>query len=137
MGIYRGVLIAQGGMPLTLPKFCMLMTYCERRETAVNRKGNMVFRVHLPGDATDEPTATIEIPFEQARNNELSQGSPVPSDDPDIEHLVRIDIPLVLSPFIVQKPGMLKIRATIGDEIIKIGALRIEHQPLAEAPNPT
>jgi hypothetical protein len=128
MGIYRGHLIAKGPLPITLPKLCMIMTYCESRETALRRSGNIIFNIFLPGDAEDVPSVALDFPFEEARNNALAQALPDQSD-PDIESLVRIDVPCVVAPFVIQRAGILKIRAKFDNDVIKIGALRIDHVP--------
>ncbi len=126
MGIYRGTMIINVALPVALPKLCIMATYCEARETALKRTGNMHMRVFLPENDENNPAIDVAVPLDQARDQPQ-----VDYQDPDIMPLMRVDIPLVLQPFLITAPGIIKVRCFIQDEVTRIGALRIDiHSPL-------
>src|SRR5271169_3055754 len=65
IGVYNGFMFIHGSLPVTLPKFCLSITFLQRREIL---EANIGLRIFLPGE-TDDDTASVQAEFQ-----ELSHG---------------------------------------------------------------
>lgn len=116
MGIYRGQLIINAPLPVTLPKFAFVIHYSERPGESTEP---VTIHIYMPGDAEDAPTATTELPIEDARSK-----APEP-DTPDSDPLLSVIWYLVLAPFELKSEGRIRVRAYRGDLEIRLGTLKI------------
>jgi hypothetical protein len=104
VGAYGGRLLVHGDFPVRLPKFALGITYIQRRASFIQPSKFLVF---LPGDSDDQP--------EDVTNSANS--------------ILAINSMIVLSPFEMKQPGHIKVRATRGDALVRLGALLIERAP--------
>jgi hypothetical protein len=82
----------------------------------------------MPGDGD---TASIEADYTDE----------VPADAFDLRHdikeneaIVTLGAQLLFSPFLIKEPGLIKVRVTRGDDLVRLGA--IEVKPAAGAGPP-
>lgn len=121
IGIYTGVLfINVAAYPVMLPKFCFAITYSEPVEL---RTEKMTVNIYLPGDSEDgKPSLAQEMSVQ-------SPGDLVALTDPMIppteRHLFIIRHEIISTPLILKADGFIKVRAKVGDGIVKIGSLRV------------
>jgi hypothetical protein len=116
VGIYSADMIFKVPLPVIVPKLGIVISYFERRGESVDP---IRLEVYLPGDEDGKPSITTDIPHDNFRN--------IPeSNDPDAED-VRINaiFHMVLSPVNIIKKGRIRVRAVRGEDIIKLGSLRI------------
>lgn len=116
VGIYAADMIFNVPLPVIVPKLGIVINYFERRGESVDP---IRLEIYLPGDEVGKPTITSDIPREHFRN--------IPElNDPDAED-VRISavFNMVLSPVNILKKGRIRVRAVRGEDIIKLGSLRI------------
>jgi hypothetical protein len=120
IGVYTGLLLTYAPFPVTLPKFCIAVTYMQSPKDEVrplkikllmDREGQES-AVLLEGDIPSEPIAQLGPP------------DPLFSDPVRSAHMN-----IVLSPFTIEQECSLKVRVYYGDEEIKLGALAIRSQP--------
>jgi hypothetical protein len=123
MGIYDGQMSILTGIPVTLPKFCFLIQYVEPREIAKTRKGDMVIQIYFPWDDTNTSAIVYPVPFES-----IVQNLPPQKLGGYITPVFTVKVPIMLAGFEIKQPGLIKVRATLDGEIIKLGALEIIDQ---------
>jgi hypothetical protein len=139
MGVYFGVMYVRK-FPITLPKFCLAVTFYEPKELTERREVPVVVKIYFP-NAGDEPSIVGELgpPGKEALG--LLPPSELPAE-PDVPQLTIAHSIFMHSPFSVQEPGRIRVRCQYPDgTAIKAGSLRIEHQPqsisdLATSPEP-
>jgi hypothetical protein len=125
VGTYKRSLRIHGEFPFSLPKFGLGITYIQRSTAFI--KPNK-FLVYMPGDGD---TASIEADYTDE----------VPADAFDLRHdikeneaIVTLGAQLLFSPFLIKEPGLIKVRVTRGDDLVRLGA--IEVKPAAGAGPP-
>jgi len=119
IGVYENQMFLHGEFPFTLPKFAIAVRYLERAEAMTEEA---VVRVFAPGEKEDDALILEGVlPAQEARN------APVPPDwDPNETRYLGFGANIILAPFVIQRTGTIRVRVFCGEEIIKIGALRIE-----------
>jgi hypothetical protein len=119
VGCYGGDLILPNGFPSVLPKLCLFIQI--RMPIETDSSSQLVIRVFAPGDP-DKPL------FEQVAPP-LPNATAMPPDtgdgDPDIQKVIGMSYPIIISPFPVQRAGNVKVRVMLGGKTIKVGALKI------------
>jgi hypothetical protein len=130
MGIYDGQMSVLTGIPVTLPKFCFLIHYVEPMEIAKARKGDMEIQIYFPWDDANSPAIVYPVPFESTVKN-----LPRQQLDDDITPVFVVKLPVMLAGFEIKQPGLIRVRATLDGEIIKLGALEIIDQRVPSAEN--
>jgi hypothetical protein len=127
IGAYPGVMIVHVPFPATLPTFAMGVTLLQRRRIFVPR---LSLRIFLPGDADEAPSIQGEMgevveesvaAETSAQVNALHPDTQVSEEDSYVTMLAN----LKFAPLVIKQPGVLKIRAVIGDNMICLGAKRI------------
>jgi hypothetical protein len=122
VGAYGGRLLVHGDFPVRLPKFALGITYIQRRASFIQPSKFLVF---LPGDSDDQPSIESEtIPDAVER-----YGAPAEDVTNSANSILAINSMIVLSPFEMKQPGHIKVRATRGDALVRLGALLIERAP--------
>lgn len=119
VGVYDGVMIVHGDFPFLLPKFGMAIRYMEQR--GIFTAEPVTLRVFVPGDADDSPSFVAMLPAEEARKTVQMH----PNADPNALRYLLIGSNIVLSPFVIARPGEIKVRAECGSEIVKLGSLLV------------
>jgi hypothetical protein len=124
IGIYTSGMKVHGTFPFVLPKFALWINYFE----APGRTEDGKLNVFLPGD---EETASIEadVPLNEMRANADLTKTP---DDPDIKIRVRLQMPMIFSPLVLKSIGRIRVRLTVGETIVRMGALKIEQGQIPE-----
>lgn len=113
IGVYQGELIVLQPPPIILPTFNIIVTYLERPREE-NRP--VVLKVFIPG--AENPIVDAAVPIDAARA--------MPNNAPDGEDfLVSIRMPMRFSPLVIEAEGLIKVRAYIGDDEIRLGTLRV------------
>lgn len=124
MGLYQDDMIFHGEarFPFLIPKFVIFILYYELRdaiEADINFKVTHGLENNLVAEAAilrkDLPVIQID------RNNRESE------DPEDAARIFHARIPIILTPFPVEKPGRLRVRAHYSDgKILKLGSISIK-----------
>jgi hypothetical protein len=134
IGVYSGTMIVHVPFPFKLPTFAMSVILFQRKKVFIPRVG---LRVFLPGDAEDVASITVEagetvegaiIAATSAETDALHPDSHVPDED----RYVSMQSNMRFVQFEIKQPGLIKVRAVIGDDLIRIGGLRISPPPQAQ-----
>jgi len=127
MGSYAGTMILNSPFPATLPMLAMCITIAQRKRIFVP---SFELRIFLPGDPD-------EIPSIQAQAGENAHGAIVAAAaaetdalHPDSQGLIEdgyiaLNNHLRLGQLVIKQPGVLKVRALVGDNMVRLGGLLI------------
>ena len=103
--------------PAMLPQICCVISYREAPEAT----GKVAIRVIH--EINDDETVMAEILYD------IPEGSKPPAEM-EGPFIMRTGSFLVqISPFAIEGPGLLKVRAFRDDDEIRLGALKISHAP--------
>jgi hypothetical protein len=122
------MILQQQPLPVLLPKLGILIQV----RFPLERRAAGKILIYAPGA---DPMPLIEWPEEEnyvrddARKKETEQ-------DQDLTPQRVALFPCVLSPFVIQKDGHLKIRMIYGSETIRLGALRVVLQDQSSVATP-
>lgn len=118
MGLYSGVAVFDAEFPVTIPKLCIAINFVLGLEDE-----RRAVKIKVLSANADEESLIIdgELPVE-AIENEM----PPPGVDAKRLHAV---VHIVLSPFVIEKPGLIKVRAYYGDDEYKLGSLEVARTP--------
>lgn len=118
MGLYQSDFLFRGELPFVVAKFVILVMYYE---TVGATEGDIQFKIHLPGDEADKPS--LEFPIPRA-TMPLLLAQLESEEDTDRIHHIRI--PVVLSPLVIAREGLIKVRAHYEDgSILRLGRLQV------------
>jgi len=127
VGCYSGKMFIHSGFPVVFPKFCLAISYWQERGKVVRPIRVWVF---MPGDPEDTPSIEFGIP-DQSVEDILAD---LESDAVEIEKraerafaAVRTQIALVN--LNITQPGSIRVRAVRGEQLIRLGNLRVEAAP--------
>jgi hypothetical protein len=129
IGVYPAAMRVHGGaFPLVLPKLGIGITYSQRPEKFLKP---IKFVMFLPGDADDKPSVESELP-EEAVKDAVANAEKLKSMAIDSKNLfATIHANFNFAHLPIAKPGILKVRAVRGDQMIRLGSLLIEAEPAA------
>jgi hypothetical protein len=117
MGIYQSDMILLTPPPFTLQKFCIFVKYCELFGAVTDE---LSLKVYMPGDQKDNPT--VNMPVIRAQLDP----SQAPAElEEDQQRILVIVTPLIFSPIVIAKEGLIKVRMSAGDSITRLGSLRL------------
>ncbi len=116
MGVYTGKLILNAPLPVSLPKFCLVVYYFERPDESTEPVN---LHVYMPGDAENAPTYNKEMPIDDVRSQTLEPETP--GSDP----LVNLIAHLTITPFALTSEGRIRVRAYRGDLEVRLGTLTV------------
>lgn len=120
VGMYGENLIVPA-FPVTLPTFCAIITVC----TPLNQPfQQLAVRLNLD----DEMIAEIVVPEDALAQVSEDRVGEKPGESEDAARVWKSRMMLNLSPLVIEKPGLLRVRIESESEIIPGGALRIEMQ---------
>jgi hypothetical protein len=128
IGCYHGIMYVNADFPFLIAKFGLAITYMEKMGAY---DGDVRLRIYFPGDEDDKPSFEGLMPIQDARNAPLN-----PNPDPSETIYRSIGTNFILSPLVVAKEGLIKVRAYCGDNVVKLGALRVVkgvHAPVESA----
>jgi hypothetical protein len=131
IGVYSGPMIVHVPFPVTLPTFAMSIALLQRRSGFVP---NLGLRIFLPGDADD-------IPSVQAEMSEVTEGSVASATSAVVDALhpdaqvreedtyITMLAHMKFTQFVIKQPGVVKVRALVRDDMIRLGEMRISSPP--------
>jgi len=121
IGVYQSrSMFIHGTFPVTIPKFGFAVHYAQKKEIFVQPNA---LRIYLPGDDPEKPS--IEAEFPRVEDALKSQARSSETSTPFIVAMARF----VVAPLVINQPGTIKVRAVQGDEMIRLGALRVIQAP--------
>jgi hypothetical protein len=116
VGAYGADIVFGIPLPVTVAKFAMVIKYFELLNESIDP---VKIEVYVPGDEDGKPSTSIDLPVEEIRNMPLPKGT-------DIEDArIGASFNIILSPFTILKEGYIKVQAVRGNDIIKLGRLRV------------
>jgi hypothetical protein len=120
VGAYQGVLYVHQNFPTSLAKLVLAITYSERLNLSPKP---VSIRVSLPGEPEDAPGITAELPLNEIRKAPFpTMGTEMGLPAPEI---LTVGLQVVLAPLQLNVPGLLRVRAMRGDELVRLGSLRV------------
>jgi hypothetical protein len=121
IGSYSETMYVHGDFPFLLSKFAMLVTSMQQHSALVPIKG---FGVFLPGDE-GEPSIFSTEGIEPMR-----KAMEEARDNPKKDAMFAARATIILSPFIIDRPGWLRVRTVRDDDtVIKCGSIHIDRHP--------
>jgi hypothetical protein len=138
MGAYGGLMIINVPFPVTLPTFAFAVTVLQRRKIF---NPSVAIWVFLPGDSGDEPS--IQGEFGEVAQGTIASATSAATEalHPDArapyeDQYIILSTNMKFSPLIMKQPGVVKVRAIIGDNMYRIGAMSVSPPPDANASQP-
>jgi hypothetical protein len=128
MGLYQDDMIFHGErtFPLALPKFAILILYYELVNSI---QADITFKV----SHDIESNLIAEVPILRKNMPTIQDTKPESESSEDGERILHARIPIIISPFVVEKAGRLRVRAHYSDgNILKLGSLWIKHMTTKE-----
>lgn len=128
VGVYSGQMVLAGNLPVTLPQLCAAIMLRVSPPTEIIKP---VIKVHISGQ--DEPlfewAAEIEPVIGQQDTISASQ-------TPDSIMLMQMGVFAQLQGLLIREPSEIRVRAYIGDDEYRLGALNIIVAPQMSAGEP-
>lgn len=128
MGLYQQDMIFHGELspPLIIPKFVIFVFYYE---VVGSIQADITFKVSVG----DESNLLAEMPILRKDLPPSQEVESAAKNTEDSERIFHIRIPIVLSPFVVEKLGRLRVRAHYSDgNVLKLGSLAVKVMPTKE-----
>lgn len=124
IGVYGGELYPLGPYPLRLPKLCILIHYFQRPEDGFH---DTKIRTRLIGGASEIVLFEVLVTASEFQNAQI----PEKPDDPDIEPMIALTMPIEFPLIMIAQPGRIRVDAYRGDDQIKLGGLKLlpPHSP--------
>jgi hypothetical protein len=127
IGAYGGPMIVHVPFPATLSTFAMGITLLQRKSVFVAKVG---LRIFLPGDPDDAPSIQAEV--NEIAEDAIAAATAAEAEtlDPDTQgpeadrYVIAHNF-LKFAPLVIKQPGIVKVRAVIGDDMVRLGALRM------------
>jgi hypothetical protein len=124
IGIYSGIMFIHRPFPTTLAKFGFHIELFEPAELAAKRDFPIEISVRLPGDDEGRLFFTVSSDPEQVKATlDDLPWQPLTGEGP---LLAQMRFNQIVSPFVIQEPGLIQVRAKYKDDEIKCGTLRVE-----------
>jgi hypothetical protein len=137
IGVYTGPIIFHVPLPAIIPNLAFAVTLSQRKSIFVSRVG---LRIFLPGDTDNAASIQGELgeTAEGAFNAQLSAESETLHPDAQTpsseESYPTISATLRFSQIHVKQPGLIRVRAIVRDNIVRLGSIAVS--PLSQ-PNPS
>jgi hypothetical protein len=125
IGVYAGSIIVPF-IPIGLTSLVAMVIYRERIGESTDP---VTIKIFLPGGNDGSPTVTLELAMNENRNALKLD----PSVE-DLEQFISVEIPILISPFLIGAEGFVRVRAYRGDDEIKLGSLRVQVGPVVGSP---
>jgi hypothetical protein len=131
MGCYTGTMIVHMHFPAAIPTFAMAITLLQRKRIFVPKAE---IRIFLPGDLDDMPSIQGEAGEGSIEAAAAERVAEVDALHPDVrgskdEGYLIMNHQLRFAQLPIKQPGMLKVRAVLGNDTIRLGSLRISPPP--------
>lgn len=128
IGIYASEMIFSIPFPATLPKLGLSVKYYEKFGESTEP---VHLEIYLPGDSDDNPTVRSEFDYKQMRS------MPQTKAEDGIDSRIGAVMNAVLSPVHFTQEGYIKVRARRGDDIIRLGSLKVVNRSIPPDTNST
>jgi hypothetical protein len=122
IGVYRARMFVHGTFPISIPKFGFAISYWQRRELVL--PGPIRIRITLPGDTDEKPSIETELPADAAEKmfaEEMQFATSISADT----NFAAVHANFILAPLVFNCPGIIRVRAVRGDELVRLGSLRV------------
>ena len=132
VGCYPATMFVHVPFPATLPIFATAVTVMQRRKAF---EPNFSLCIFLPGDADDQPSIqgklqeTNESKVAELTAAESAELHPDAQGDDFDEQYITLNARLKFSQLILKQPGLIKVRAIIGENTYRLGTLRVSPPP--------
>jgi hypothetical protein len=120
-GCYFGVMFLNSDFPATIPRLCVSLEYSQQRDKVILP---IKFVIFLPGDPDDKPSIEFEPQPEINENalEDIKANSIAMGVSPDI---ATVTFQIGIGSISISQPGAIKVRAVRGDELVRLGTLKI------------
>ena len=122
VGVYTGQMVFTGSLPVTLPQICAVTTF---RLAPPAEQIKPIIRIFQSG--RDESLFEMEVEIAAAQPSDFPAQV---EQDPDAVKFLQMIITAQLQGLVITEPCTLKVRAFVGDDEIRLGALQILVVPL-------
>jgi hypothetical protein len=122
VGVYRARMFVHGTFPIAIPKFGFAISYFQRRELVL--PGPVRIQIALPGDADEKPSIETEIPADTAEKA-LAEALQFATSVGTEPNFASVHANFTLAPLLFNCPGLIRVRAVRGDELVRLGSLRV------------
>jgi hypothetical protein len=120
VGCYGPEMLLHTPLPVVLPKLGILV----QARFPVARLPLINVNIYMP--EADEPFFTQELIKEEKDDPPVPV---LPEKPTDLIMQRGFVFPFLFSPFVIEKAGHLRVRLLYGDEVIRVGALKLTAQP--------
>jgi hypothetical protein len=121
VGVYTGEMtIYTPSFPTVLPKIALSISYRQRFDKVVSP---VQFRVLFPWDQNEDSPFVFDPPNDGLA--EAAEGARRLAEESKEVAFASMTFNFFFSPFVISSPGLIKVRAVRGDELVKLGGLRI------------
>jgi hypothetical protein len=134
VGSYSGRMVVHGQFPVVIPKLCLAVIYFQRRSKVI-----LPVRINilLPGDTEERPSIHAEMPEDASRQaiesaRELAERMGTEASSSYTTALMQF----ALSPLSLLQPGLMKVRAVRGEDLVRLGSMEIVSAALAGSEPP-
>lgn len=117
VGCYGSELLLHEQFPYLLPRLGIFV----QLRFPPNQRSPSQIKIYFP-ENENEPAITMDIP---TQTQEDTQKLSLHSLDPDITTQLATNIPFIAGPIMLEKEGYIKVRVLCGDQLLKVGTLRI------------
>ena len=124
VGAYGGRMLVHSSFPVAIAKLCLGIVYYQRLSKVVMP---IKINVFLPGDPDEKPSVQAEMPPEATQQAiDSAEALASRANTEAASGFVTANMQLALTPLNISQPGLIKVRAVRGDELIRLGTLAVE-----------
>lgn len=113
IGLYGTEMFIYADYPTALPKLGVFVQI--RVPPSEIKMGDLSVSVYAPGNDVPVITNALQIPALEPIKGEL----------PDLEPIFTVNVPILMSPFMLVQDGYIKIRVSYAQNVYKAGALHV------------
>jgi hypothetical protein len=118
IGVYAGAIVVPF-VPIGLTSLVAMVTYRERPGESTDP---VVIKIFIPNNTEDNPSVTVDLAMDEHRKAQRDASPGLEDGD----RFISVEIPIMVSPFLISSEGFVRVRAYRGDEEIKLGSLRVQ-----------
>jgi hypothetical protein len=130
VGVYPGAMQISTGFPATLPKFYFCTIFDEPRELAEKRDFSAIVRIYLPGETEPAFKGEMPPPSREVLSNLWTDHLPFHKlVGEEAEANLTTNINVMLAPMVILREGLMRVRISYDDKIIRCGSLKVIDLP--------
>lgn len=132
IGVYQGVLAVHVPFPVRLPTFCFAISLSQRVRVFIPK---ITYRIFMPGDPDDASSDEASIIAEMSENkpgdmikqaDAVADAAGMPDEN---RKFVRSFANMAFQTLEIKQPGLIKVRADIGEKRYRLGSLIVLQAP--------